>query len=61
MSFLCPHSWSSYHNLARDGYIEYTCYCVQARILGMETKIPFPLSLYNKRYFIMYLKILTNI
>jgi hypothetical protein len=61
MSLLSPLSWNAYHNLTRDRYIEYTCCCVQARFLGMETKIPFPLSLYIKRYFIMYLKILTNL
>jgi hypothetical protein len=28
--FLCPFSWSVHHNLARDGYIEFTCCFVQA-------------------------------
>ncbi len=42
--FLCPHSWSvqyitKRHNLAREGYVETTN--VQARFLGMETKILF--------------------
>jgi hypothetical protein len=41
--FLRPLSWSDHHNLARDGYIGNTCCCVQARFLGMETKIHFPL------------------
>jgi hypothetical protein len=40
---LCPLSWSVHHNLALDGYIESTCCCALARILGMETKILFPL------------------
>jgi hypothetical protein len=35
---LCTLSWSVHHNLTRDGYIEFTCCCVQARFLGMETK-----------------------
>ncbi len=39
---LCPLSWSVHHNVARDGYIEFTCCCVQARFLGMETKYSFP-------------------
>jgi hypothetical protein len=38
--------WSTYHNLARDGYIESTCCCVKAKFLGMETKILFSLSWY---------------
>jgi hypothetical protein len=29
--FICPLSWSVQHNLARDGYIESTSCCVQAR------------------------------
>ncbi len=41
--FLCPLSWSVHRNLARDGYIESTCCCVQARFLDMETKLFFPL------------------
>jgi hypothetical protein len=36
--FLCPLSWSIHHNLACDGYIESTCFCVQTRFLGMETR-----------------------
>jgi hypothetical protein len=28
---VCPLSWSVHHNLARDGYIESTCCCVEAR------------------------------
>ncbi len=44
--FLCPHSWSvqyitKRHNLAREGYVETTN--VQAKFLGMETKILFQL------------------
>jgi hypothetical protein len=35
-----------HHNLARDGYIEFTCCCVQARFLGKETKILFLLFPY---------------
>jgi hypothetical protein len=33
--FLCSLSLSVNHNLARDGYIESTCCCVKARVLGM--------------------------
>jgi len=43
---LCPLSWSIHHNITRDGYIESTCCCVQARFLGMETKIHFTLLWY---------------
>ncbi len=34
--FVCPLRWSVHHNMARDGYIESTCCCVQARFLGLE-------------------------
>jgi hypothetical protein len=34
--FLCPLSWSVHHKLARDGYIDSTRCCVQARFLGIE-------------------------
>jgi hypothetical protein len=36
---LCPLRWSVHLNLARDGYKESTCCCVQARFLGIETKL----------------------
>jgi hypothetical protein len=45
--FLCPLSWNVHHNMALEGYIESTCCCVQARFLGMETKILFLLLLNN--------------
>jgi hypothetical protein len=41
--FFCPLSWSEHNKLARDGYKESTCCCVQARFLGMETKLLYPL------------------
>jgi hypothetical protein len=53
---LCPLSLSIHHNLACDGYIESTCCCVQARFLGMETKILFSLLWYIQRYLKKYLK-----
>ncbi len=31
---LCTLSWSVHHNLTRDGYIEPTCFYVQARFFG---------------------------
>ncbi len=40
--FAVPLSWSVHYNLARDGYIESSCCCVQTKFLGMETKILFP-------------------
>ncbi len=55
--FLCPLSWSIHHNMARDGYIESTCCCVQVRFLVMETKILFPLYIHHN--LIMYLKLWT--
>ncbi len=39
LAFFQRGHWSVYHNLAYDGYIEFTCCCVQARFLDMETKI----------------------
>ncbi len=51
---ICPVIWSIYHNLARDGYIESTCCCVQARFLGMETIILFSLLWYIQHYLMMY-------
>ncbi len=59
MYVLCglgPLSWSVHHSLTRDGYIESTYCCVQARFLGLETKILFSLLLYIQRYLIMYLR-----
>ncbi len=38
---LCHLSWSVHHNLCREGYLESTCCCVQARFVGMKTKILF--------------------
>jgi hypothetical protein len=54
---LCPLGWNVHNNMARDGYIEPTCCCVQARFLGMETKIRFSFLWYIQRYLIMYLKL----
>jgi hypothetical protein len=36
--FLCHLSWSVHRNLAREGFIEPTCYGAQPRLLGMDTK-----------------------
>jgi hypothetical protein len=41
--FLCPLSWSIRHNLASDGYIKSTCFCVQAGFTGMVTEMLFSL------------------
>ncbi len=49
--YLCPLSWNVHHNMALEGYIESTCCCVQARFLGMETKILFLLLRYNSALF----------
>jgi hypothetical protein len=56
---ICPLSRSVHHNVVHDGYIEFTCCCVQAKFVGMETKILYSLLWYIQRYFIMYLKLLT--
>ncbi len=47
---------SALHNLGRDGYIESTCSCVQARFLGIERNILLPLLWYTQHYLVMYLK-----
>jgi hypothetical protein len=44
-------------NLARDGYIESTCYCVQARFLGMEANVLFSLLWKIQCDLTMYLKL----
>jgi|688.fasta_scaffold1975943_1 hypothetical protein len=41
--FLCPLSWNIHHNLARDGYIDSTSFCVQAGLSGMVTEMFFSL------------------
>jgi hypothetical protein len=51
-----PSHLELHHNLAHVGYTESTCCCVQARFLGMETKILFALLWYMQYYLIMYLK-----
>jgi hypothetical protein len=47
----CPLSWSVHHNLAHDGFIEFTCCCVQAKFLGMKTKILFSLYMVHSALF----------
>jgi hypothetical protein len=59
---LDPRGWkgrveTARNNFAHDGYIESTCCCVQARFLGIETKILFSLIWYIQRYVIKYLKL----
>jgi hypothetical protein len=43
MEFLCPLIWSVHHNLARDGYIESTCCCVQIRFAKIADSYSLPL------------------
>jgi hypothetical protein len=45
--FLCALSWSVHYNLARDGYIESTCCCVQAKFKDTLSRVMLYSALFN--------------